>query len=179
MKRFLSLLVGGLVLLPFSVKAATSVVPTCGSADSNGNITCTIGASFDTAVDNVTVTLTEQGGATITSIDKVSNSEWLVGTPTVSGTVRTVTITHDDDTYGPASAGETSLFSFTYKVSGTENCSIQLSLDGVTVNTPAADTPTENKQTGSTVPFIALGAMVLIAGGAYVATKNKSKMFNI
>ena len=116
MKRFLSLVVVSLlVVLPFGVKAATKIEPSCSAVDSEGNRTCTIGASFDTAVDNVTVTLTEEGGATITSIVNATNSEWIVGTPTVSGSVRTVTITHDDNTYGPASAGEATLFTFTYK----------------------------------------------------------------
>ena len=45
--------------------------------------------------------------------------------------------------------------------------------------TKKIDTPVENEQTGVTLPYIFLGAALLIAGYAFVATKNKSKMFKI
>lgn len=177
MKKLLSLLVGGLVLLPFSVNALTVVNPvSCTAVDSDGNKTCTIAVDSGTeAFESFTATLTEQGGADIQSVFNTTGSDWsLVGTPADNGNgVWTVNVS------SPGVSGEMSLFSFTYKVSGETDCKINVSLNGSTASTPETNEPTQNKQTGSTIPFIALGAMALLAGGAYVATKNKSKMFNI
>lgn len=178
MKRFFSFLVVGLVgVLPFAVKAATTIAPDCTSVDSNGNRTCTISANLDTALETITVTLTENGGADITSITNVDNSEWNIGTPTESNGVHTVNLTYVS--LEPSHSGETTLFKFVYKVSGEKDCSVAIGLGNATASTPATDTTTPNKQTGLSVPYIALGGIALLAVGAYLTTKSKAKMFNI
>ena len=75
--------------------------------------------------------------------------------------------------------GEGSLFSFSYKPSGTTDCKVQIALGDTKIEVTPEDTPTENKDTGSTLPYIALGAIALVAVGSYVATKNKSKVYKI
>ena len=65
---------------------------------------------------------------------------------------------------------------------------VEVSIAGQNINTPTTstttvtkdtDTPTSNKDTGVSFPYIALGTIVLVAGGAYIATRNKSKMYKI
>lgn len=157
------------VVLPFNVKAATSISFKCGEIDANGNKTCTITAN--TTDNSAVVTLTEVGGAAITS---VVDGDWTVSNTSHVDSVWTVEVSGPD-------TGEINLFSFTYKVSGTEDCKIIIrqGSQSVEVTEPTPDKPTENKQTGSTLPYIALGAIAILAGGAYVSTKNKAKMYRI
>ena len=179
MKRFLSLaLVSLLFVLPMGVKADTKILPSCSTTDSEGVKTCIISGKFDSPQESIQVTLTEEGGADITSIANAENSEYLVGTTTESGSSHTFTVTHDSTTLGPAGNGEYSLFSFSYKVSGEDNCKVVINVDDIKAETPTP-TSTSNKQTGSSVPYIALGTMVVLAGGAYLLTKNKTKMFKM
>lgn len=178
MKRFLSLLVIGLVgVIPFVVKAETSLSYNCTDIDTDSYRTCTISADLATAADTLKITLTEKGGADVTAIENVTSSEWDVGTPTESAGVHTINLSYVSP--DPSHSGETTLFKFTYKVSGETDCSVLIGLDGIskTVSTPNSTTP--NKQTGISVPYIALGAITLLAVGAYMATRNKAKMFNI
>lgn len=175
MKRFLSLLVIGLiVVVPFKVRAVTELSPKC-DKDTEGNISCTLAAKFDEAVDNVVVTLTEKGGADIVSIYEITDSNWTIASkPEVDG-VHTVTLNYGN----PSESGEHTLFGFKYTPSGEDDCTIVITLNDATYNTPTPDVPTTNKQTGISVPYIALGAITLLAVGAYMTTKNKAKMFNI
>lgn len=168
MKKYLSLLVMGLlVVLPFSVKAETAIDVTCGNVDSNGYKTCTVAAETDE--NELTITLTEEGGAEITDIQ---DRDWTVSNRNESNNVWTVVLSGMD-------GGEINLFSFTYKVSGETDCKVVLSLGSQTVPTVDEDTPTPQKQTGSSLPYIALGTIALLAGGAYMATKNKAKMYRL
>ena len=173
MKKKLSLLVMGLlVVLPFSVKAKTVLqVPiSCTSVDSNGYKTCTVVA--ETNDGEVTVTLTEEGGAEVTDIQ---NGDWLISSKNKSGSVWTVVLSGPED-------GEITLFKFTYKGSGETDCRVVLSTESQTIPTPPdteTDKPTPQKQTGSSLPYVALGAIALLAGGAYVTTKNKAKMYRL
>lgn len=176
MKRFLSLFaVGIMAVLPMVVKAADDVELSynCTDFDSNGIRTCTVSSKFGVATDSAVVTLTEHGGADVTEI--TASSDWtIVSRPEVNG-VHTITLSYNE----PSAAGEYTLFTFKYKESGTDDCEIVLGLGNNNVTIPTPNTPTENKQTGSTVPYIALGTMAILAAGAYMVTKNKTKMFNI
>ena len=168
MKKYLSLLVMGLlVVLPFSVKAETTFDVTCGNVDSNGYKTCTVTAA--TEETELTVKLTEEGGADITDIQ---DRDWSVSSRNESDNVWTVVLSGMD-------GGEINLFNFTYKVSGQANCKVVLSSGTKSVPTVDEDKPTPQKQTGSSLPYIALGTIALLAGGAYVATKNKAKMYRL
>ena len=180
MKKYLSLaLVSLLVVIPMGVKAATNVAASCGTVSDEGVKTCTLNGSFDSGFESMEVTLTEEGGADITSISNATGSEYLVGTVSESGSTHAFTLTHDDTTFGPtAPSGEVALFTFSYKVSGEDNCKVSINIGEMAAETPTPG-PTPQKQTGSSVPYIALGTMVVLAGGAYLLTRNKAKMFNI
>ncbi len=204
MKKRLGFLVLALFLvLPFTVHAANQLDFTCQDADASGNITCTVTYNFDESKDSAVVTLTEQGGATVvTDSIKSAGSTWTVaGTPSAANKVWTVNLT------SPGASGEGELFQFTYTPSGLEGCSVLITLENLTktVTPPTADKTTckivdgvyydndgnevtkevyeekcaKNPKTGSTLPYVALASLVIIAGGAYVATKDKAKMYKI
>ncbi len=184
MKKLFGFMVMSLVavIMPFTVKAATNI--SVGSQDckrdDNDNITCTVHYNITDSEENLTVTLTEEGGATVTAINPATGSDWnLVGSPNEVNNVWTVVLA------SPGTSGEGDLFTFTYTASGTEDCRVVVALGETQVPvtptpTPSTpDEPTDNKQTGATLPYIALGAVVLIATGAYLATRNKAKMYKI
>lgn len=172
MKKIWGLLVVGL-LVPMGVSALKVEDPVkCTAVDTDGYKTCTLNIDTeDTSYEEFEATITANGGAEIVSINGVSD-EWTVTSSSSNGvyTVKATSI---------GVKGEYSLFSVKYKVSGEENCNITITLNNNTVSTPKTDTPTESKQTGSTIPYIALGTMLVLASGAYLLTKNKAKMFNI
>ena len=185
MKKFLCFMVVGICsILPYVVNADTGVNVTCDSDfDANGRKTCTVGYVIDqsTPQSSLSVTLTEHGGATIQDVRFVSdpNSDFSMGNPEESNGVWTISFTAPNTV-----SGEASLLQFTYQNSGMEDCKVRVSIgnDSKDTTPPAdttPDTPTENVQTGSTLPFIALGAIAIIAVGAYVVTKNKTKMYKI
>ncbi len=179
MKKFIAFMVMAImVIIPLNVHAATGINYKCGEADSDGNITCTVTYNVDTSAETLTVTLTEQGGADVSAINLASGSDWTISSSNEVNGVWTVILT------SPGVSGEGDLFTFTYKASGEEDCKIVLALGenkvDITPTTPSTpDKPEENKQTGSTLPYIALGAVVLIATGAYLATRNKSTMYRL
>ena len=185
MKKLFGFMVMSLVaVMPFTVKAATGIAVNSSQdckKDDAGNITCTVHYNITDSEENLTVTLTEQGGATVTAINQATGSDWsLVGTPNEVNDVWTVVLA------SPGTSGEGDLFTFTYKASGTDDCRVVVALGEtqvpVTPETPTPskpDEPTDNKQTGATLPYIALGAVVVIATGAYLATRNKAKMYKI
>jgi hypothetical protein len=180
MKKYLGLLiVSVLVLLPFTVKATSSVNYMCEDNGDNSK-TCVVTHDFDQEYDIATVTLTEEGGAEITMVEQIGD-DWTVQSDK-EGSVWTVTAT------SPGIDGTGQLFKFTYNVSGEDDCAIVIEFEGakktVVDETPdkpteEPDTPTEQKQTGATLPFVALGVIALIAGGAYISTKSKAKMYRL
>ncbi len=177
MKKILSFLVMGTVaVLPLTVSAASEIKPVCGAFDADGIRTCTVSYVIDkdTPQETVTVKLTEQGGAEITEVKGVSDSEFEIDNENRSENVYSVILKAPD-----AVAGEFSLLTFKYKKSGTEDCKVTVGIGDQDKNIIESDTPTDNVKTGSTLPYIALGAIAIIAGGAYLATKNKSKMYKI
>ena len=180
MKKYLSLLFMALVVfLPLNVKAAQSFALDykCSEADSNGIINCTASYQIlDEAMSEVTITITEQGGAQVVGIETAPGSEWSVaGSPSEAGNVWTVKL----ESIGVTGDGD--LFTFSYRPSGTDDCKIILSRGETqtTVVPPQKDEPTDNKQTGATLPYVALGIMVVGAAGAYIAVRNKAKMYRL
>lgn len=183
MKKFLRIMAVGLVaLFPFSVFAdsASIKVGSCTEGE-NDNVTCkiTYNISGTTGFDSLTVTLTEAGGASVDTGSIQGNGDWTATGTAKVDTVTTVTLTSIGVT------GEGDLMTFTYKKSGTTDCKVSVALKNgnsvdVTPNKPSnPDTPTDNKQTGSTLPYIALGGLALVAAGIYVATQKKAKMYKI
>ena len=176
MKKVLGFLVMAIVaMLPFAVDAATSIGYSC-TDDASGIKNCTITYNMTTAETDVVVNLTEIGGAEIISIDSTMDSDWAVNSKSELNNVWTVNLA------SPGVSGEGNLFSFSYKPSGTADCKVQISLGDKKIEVipeVPEDTPTENKDTGSTLPYIALATIALAAAGAYIATKNKSKVYKI
>ncbi len=181
MKKIFSFMVVAMVaLLPVVTNAAEEYYPSCGNQDAEGNITCVVAYNFTngSSAENLSVTLTEEGGAEILNVFEAADSDWNLVNPAeeVDG-VWTVMLT------SPGSTDEGNLFSFKYKPSGHTDCKVKLSVNDVQMNitppTPNADDKTPNKQTGATLPYIALGAIIVLATGAYIATRNKSKMYKI
>ena len=167
------------VFLPLNVKAAESISIgyNCKEADGNGIINCTATYQIlDDAMSEATITLTEQGGAQVVSVETAPGSEWSVVDTNEAGNVWTIKL----ESIGITGDGD--LFTFSYRPSGTDDCKIQIS-HGITQTTIVPpqqnDEPTDNKQTGATLPYIALGIMVVGAAGAYIAVRNKAKMYRL
>jgi len=182
MKKIFSLMVATVVaVLPFKVFAAVNLSNgiNCEEANSDGVKTCTVSGNLTTAYESLTVTLTEGGGADIQTISNVTSSDWSVSSQNEANGVWTVVLSYGSP---ETSTGEADLFKFTYKVSGEDDCLVTVGVEGATASTPktpSKDTTTENKQTGSTLPYIALGTIAVLAGFSYLATKNKTKMYKI
>lgn len=177
MKKILSLLVMSIVaILPLTVNADSEITYSCGDFDSEGIRTCTVGYKIDesTPQDSVSVKLTEQGGADITEINGVSDDDFLIDSKNETDGIWLVTLS----SITPVS-GEHNLLTFKYKKSGTSDCKVTIGIGNGNKDITETDKPTDNVKTGSTLPYIALGAIALIACGAYVMTKNKSKMYKI
>lgn len=181
MKRFLSFMVVSLVaVLPLTVDASYGLGNpiSCTDANEEGLKTCTVtyNISSDDPQTNLTVTLTEMGGAEITAVNGASGDNFSISNQSEANGVWTVGLLSPD-----AISGEDDLFSFTYRVTDDEDCLVKVALGESEVHTPTTtpDEPTDNVQTGSTLPFIALGAIALIAVGAYLTTRNKAKMYKI
>ena len=182
MKKGLSLLLMAMMMvLPLNVRAAQSIYINpdeivCTADSSNGRYNCTVPYEIlDEAISEVNVTLTGEGGAEIISAETYPGSEWTVAKTTPSGSVWTVNL----ESIGVT--GEGTLFRFSYRPSGTDNCRVVVSVNGTqaSVTPPKKDEPTDNKQTGATLPYIALGTMAVVAVGAYIAVRNKAKMYRI
>lgn len=178
MKRFLGLMVAIVLFLPFVVSAKDKVDYKCTTSDEGVTYNCTVYVNLESEADQITLTLTEQGGADITSITDASAS-WNSVQEESNG-VTTVTLTSSD--LNPLQ-GEHDLINVTYTSSGTEDCRILLAFKDASI-TMEPDEPTtpsepENPSTGSTIPYIALGVIALGAIGLYIGTKNKSKMYRI
>lgn len=178
MRKILSFVVMSLFLvLPFTVSAASEIIYDCGNFDANGVRTCTVAYKIDEATpqNSVTVTLTEHGGAQILSVDDFDGEEFqFVGGVVEADGVWTASLQTIDPT-----AGEYNLLTFKYQNSGLEDCKVTIGIGNDNKDVETEDTPTENVQTGSSLPYIALGTIALIAVGAYLKTKNKAKMYKI
>lgn len=165
-----------LLVLPLNVLAAelkqSGIV--CKDGTASGTKVCTV--SLDTgneALSTMEFTITPKGGAELLDVTQKLGTEWTLNDDHGT-TSRKLVFTNDLD----SQSGEMTVFEFTYKVSGSEDCEVNISFAGKTVTT-TPDTPTPQKQTGSTLPFVALGSILALAGLAYVSTKNKAKMFKI
>lgn len=180
MKKIFSFLaIAMLVMLPMTTNAAGKIV------QENGQIPCTpdpldstkmnCTVSLEVTGENeksVTIDITEHN-ATVDTNSIEAGPTWNVDNSTYPKLVFTST-----DEAG--NAGTTVLFTFTYtKATNGEECYVSINGSRTETTSKDTDTPVENEQTGVTLPYIFLGAALLIAGYAFVATKNKSKMFKI
>lgn len=177
MKKFLGFVVMSLgFVLPLTVNAAITCDTKCGDWDENGVRTCVLSCKIDEATpkNKVDVTFTEFGGAEILSVDDIDGEEFQMPYQPIEiddgfqATVETI----------DAVSGEYNLLKFQYKRSGTAECKVKVTVDGSSVDVPD-DEPGDPKPLGSTLPYIALGAIALVATGAYITTKNKAKMYKI
>ena len=175
MKKFLGFIIIAIIAaLPFTVKAATKLSHICGDADSDGVIVCQISA--ETTASTITVKLTEHGGAKIDENSIEYLDDWVISEKSSDDGVYTIELTG-------ATTGKVDLFTFSYKVSGEEDCKITLELVGgssstITPSNPT-DSPADEVSTGSSLPYIALAGIAVAAIYVYNATKNKSKMYKI
>ena len=174
MKKFLGFMVMALMfVLPLTVNAA-SYDKKC-TEWVNNEKTCTVTVTFENEQNTVNVQMTPQGGATIDRSSISAGIDWVQGS-IVDGANGAYTVTFTS----PGLKGQSDLFSFKYRKSGTQECEVDISIDGMNVSTPTVvDTPTENKKTGSTLPYIALGSLVVLAGAAYLVTRGQTKMYKI
>lgn len=192
MKKYLRIMLMAFLLLPLCVSAAAKINdPVCTDTDPDDNKTCTVTATVNSDDPKLTVTLTEQGGASVES-SSIIGVDWDVKNVNKTGDVYTVQL---ELTSEPEAAGTYTLFKYTYKVSGTPECKVTVSLgksaptgkcqmtkDGyfingeeVTEEVYKAECPT----TGATLPYVAVATIAILAAGAFVATKNKAKMYKI
>lgn len=181
MKKIFSFLaIAMLVMLPMTTNAAGKIV------QENGQIPCTpdpldstkmnCTVSLEVTGENeksVTIDITEHN-ATVDTNSIEAGEAWNVDTtayPQLTFTSSTAN----------GNTGTNVLFTFSYtKSTNGEDCYVTINGKSTSKTvTKDTDTPVENEQTGVTLPYIFLGAALLIAGYAFVATKNKSKMFKI
>lgn len=178
MKKYLGLMVMVLFLMPMVVNASVQLAPQA-NCEANGNqMNCTFNVSItNDSVTEKTIYFTPMNGAVIDNveIDPSASLEWEIKEikkETQNGAVVWyVTVKHIN---GAASTWDGRILKYTYTKSADANCEVSYNLQTTTTTTPA-----ENPKTGSTLPYIALGAIVVIAAGAYVATRNKAKMYKI
>lgn len=179
MKKFISyLLIGAMLMIPFTASAAikSDNKSTClnKQTDSDGNITCTFAANItDTVPDKIEASLTTEGGAEVLSVVS-ANDNWNVKAEKADGTWNLVITKANPDT----PTGEQNLYTYKYKPSGETNCKVHNSIDGQSFDT-VPDEPTEPVKTGLPIPYVAVAGLAVIAGFAYMATKNKAKMYKI
>ena len=204
--RMLVVMMAMLVMIPLGVKAAAGEMSFNCNEVSDGVRSCSISYDVGTeAIDTAEITLTQKGGAEIQEVTAVSGSGWDIdGVPSNTNGVWTVKLSNINKV-----SNEQTFVNVTYKESGQQDCGVEVSLLGSTKTieeTPSQEkTPTGKcvydkntekyyingeevtkeeyqnacPKTGSTLPYIALASIALIATGAYVATKNKAKMFRI
>lgn len=188
MKKFMNLLVLGLALfLPFSVNAATSASTIV--LNSEGQIDCNpvegkdnvfkcevkVDTTGDTPAERLAVSITEHN-ATVDKNSITPGGDWTIAEnnyPIIAF-----------ESLG--ATGQYTLFTFEYqKATDGTDCYVSVNLvnpgadNKDTPTEPTPDTPEENKQTGMTLPYVVLGGAVLLAGYAFVSTKNKSKLHKI
>lgn len=174
MKKYFGIMLAMVItVLPLTVNAAAKLnIDNANCIDEGDYRTCKGVLITDTPMPQATVTFTTEGGAEIAVVSEGDGA-------TISA--------QNDNTYtfalkDPTATGEIDLFVVRYKKSGEADCRVKVSFNGSSVTVPddpTPDTPTDNKQTGSTLPYIALGVIALGAAGAYVATRNKAKMYKI
>ena len=179
MKKIFSFLaIAMAVVMPMSTNAATTeivldngVIP-CKETLNENEYECTVKMRVTGGTaDSITVNITTHN-VTLDTNTIEAKAGWNVD----ASAYPSVTFTKAE-----GETGEFELFTFTYtKATNGEDCYV--TIDGKsthqTVNKDT-DNPVENEQTGVTLPYIFLGAALLIAGYAFVATKNKSKMYKI
>ncbi len=177
MKKYFGIMLATVfAVLPLSVKAAAPVFEIANCTQEGDIITCKGGVSIDAnePVPSITIKFTEIGKAKIMNVLPAEGVE-LTSKNEAEHTY----------TFSFSRTDEFDLLTISYNTAGdpNEECKITYSYNGNNKTIPDipnnTDTPTDNKKTGSTLPYIALGGLALVAAGAYVATRNKSKMYKI
>lgn len=172
-KKFVGLLVGVGMFLPMIGCAETKINDNFGCVDvGDDQLKCTVKISTDDNLDSFEVKLTTSGGATITAVDEVGTFTF---TEIPDKTANPVIV----KVSGPDKINDesVSLFTFTYKKSGEEDCKVRVSIGESKAST--VDEPETPKQTGSAISYIAIATIGLGAIVLYTTNKNKQKMFNI
>ena len=77
--------------------------------------------------------------------------------------------------------GEVQVFAFTYEknTEAIDECKVTLDLKGFEKTKDEDEQVVEEVKTGVTLPYVFLGGAALLAGYAFITTKNKSKMHRI
>ena len=181
MKKNLGIMVMFIIALfvPMVVHATTQLVspPSCTVNGKQHNCTFDVVISDDSVTEK-TISFTPVNGAVVDNVtlEPSATLEWEIkGIEKVTkdgAVIWNVTIKHIN---GAASTWDGRILNYTYTESDTAGCEVSYNLQTATPNTPAQSNP----KTGSTLPYIALGAIVVMAAGAYLATRNKSKMYKI
>ncbi len=130
-----------MLILPLGVRAADDLVFDCTSVDDNGIKTCKViyNVTGD-GIDEAEITIEEKGGAEIQEVTAVSGSGWDIdGTPSESGNTWVVNLTNINKV-----KNEQSFINIKYKVSGQEDCGIEVTLLGTT-KTETEKTPSQSK----------------------------------
>lgn len=188
MKKFITLLVLGVLILPLSVKAfAIDQDRTkcekleCGTGDTECSSVCTIYINENTdALQSISLSITTQDRATVTEI--IPEEQW-----TYSGTYSSATFTAVD----PLGVTDSSFKLFTLKQTypkDIENCDILVDLtNGSTITIPV-DPPDEPEcqagdpncpNTGVSLPVIVLAGGAVLAITLYSLTNKNKKMYKI
>lgn len=180
MRKILGFLVSLFAVLPLVASAEATITPTCGEFDSEGIRTCIIKYKNDVASDSITVTLTEKGGAEVLqeSISGIAGGNFYLDSATEENGVWSAVLS----TIDPVTA-DYEILSFKYKNSGTEDCKVSVSIGDISTDigssSSTVDKPEDQKQLGTTLPYVALGVIGTLAAGVYFSTKNKTKMYKI
>lgn len=178
-KLFTLLALVGMMALPMTVFAEST---------SKMSYECTAKLD-DTSVQVCTVKVTTTGDpATELSVKLTANNATInqssieAATGWVADSTAYPTIKFTNSELGGTDTYNLFTFEYTPSTNG-EECTVVLEAanDSVTISTQTkdTDTTTENKQTGASLPYVFLGGALLIAGYAFVTTKNKSKMYKI
>ena len=175
MKKFLGLMVMVVLLIPITVGAkVNSFNENCSDAANVQTVRCEPSAQIEGEKSIKVTIIPTNVSIDVNSIESV-DIDWDVTNPVknADGSV-TVTVTSTTDA---ALTGTYNLFAMKYtKDDGATDCHVKFKVASEDVATPVVDTPTENKKTGSTLPYIALGSLVVLAGAAYIVTKNQTKI---
>ncbi len=186
--RILVMLVLLMIVLPIAVNAESIELGSQAVCQTSGNQKT--GCHFNVYITNpsnteYTFVFTPAGGATINAsdinLDSGAELDWeIANRQTLASGAIEVTVRSAD---GSPKEWNDNLFNYSYTDSGTIDCKVSYSLKSADTTPTTPDEPEKepekNPQTGSTLPYIALGAIVLVATGAYLATKNKSKMYKL
>lgn len=186
------------------VRNSDGTIPGCSTQ--GDIITCTIVITDDIGEESITAKLTEKGGAKIIDVTEVNDSDWSIENKNESNGVWTINlvspgVTGEVDLFtfsykhsgtedcGVSLAVNGKTVATPQPETEKKSCKVTEDKDGKkTYYDKDLNVITEEKyneicetkpDTGSTLPYIALGTIAVLAVGAYLATRNKAKMYKI